>query len=382
MNRDRSNSPGTSPPAPASRWRRNGRLSGLIFAVLAVAYIGYWFIIAANLRSGLIDWINDAAGAGITASYERIEIVGFPTSFRIIVSAPTLTGSRFSSARDGDRWQWRGHRVVAEMRPWNFDHLTVDLSGRHRISVNNAAWQVEFDGAVGQLIVAARRDADGWPQRLDVKIRDLKLHDPGQNMTAAVTHGEIAAERYFADPWTPKSPSFGLQLDLTGLRLPKLPRRYVLPLGHEVAKLVADLRVMGRAPDPRSPGALAAWRDDGGIVELVKVETRYGPLFMRANGTAALDENLQPIAALTAHVEGFFKTVDQLRAARAIRSGDAILAKIVLGALAKRPGGGGPASISLPLTVQNGELHAGPLKLMDVPPIDWAFKLVPREGIL
>ena len=99
-------------------------------------------------------------------------------------------------------------------------------------------------------------------------------------------------------------------------------------------------------------------------------ESRYGPLAMTANGTAALDAALQPMAAMTANVQGLFPAIDALRSKELIRSRDAAMAKMVLSVMS-RPGENGVPTISLPFTLQDGKLSAATVPLMDVPPIPW-----------
>jgi len=84
----------------------------------------------------------------------------------------------------------------------------------------------------------------------------------------------------------------------------------------------------------------------------------------------ALDAAMQPIGAFTARIEGFFETVDALRENGIIRPRDAVTAKMVLGVLAKR-NEAGRLSLAVPLTLQDRRLYAGPVPLIEVPPVSW-----------
>ncbi len=53
-----------------------------------------------------------------------------------------------------------------------------------------------------------------------------------------------------------------------------------------------------------------------------------------------------------------------------MRAGDARLARLALGMLAK-PGPDGRPEIATSFTIQNGEMFLGPAKLGKVPRIDW-----------
>jgi hypothetical protein len=116
---------------------------------------------------------------------------------------------------------------------------------------------------------------------------------------------------------------------------------------------------------------LVKWRDGGGTVEVARLNLAYGFLDVWANGTMALDGDMQPIGAFTAKVEGFFPLVDALKEKGLVRARDAVTAKVVLGVLAKKPADGGPPTLNLPLTVQGRKVYAGPLALAQVPAIPW-----------
>jgi hypothetical protein len=100
------------------------------------------------------------------------------------------------------------------------------------------------------------------------------------------------------------------------------------------------------------------------------LEGIYGKLKTHATGTIALDKDLQPLIAISAKFQGFFSAINTLKKAGYIRSGDAAMAKLILGVLSRRVGKG-ERSISLPLTLQDGQLSAGPVPLMAVQAIDW-----------
>jgi hypothetical protein len=138
----------------------------------------------------------------------------------------------------------------------------------------------------------------------------------------------------------------------------------------DVARLEGE--VMGPFQPEFSRAAATAWRDLGGTVEFSALELRWGALTVNAVGTMALDESLQPLAALTATVTGFNETIDALRAAGAIQQKEADAAKAVLNLLAKPPRLlSGPPEITVPVTIQNQRLSLGPVALLTLPYVVW-----------
>ena len=150
-----------------------------------------------------------------------------------------------------------------------------------------------------------------------------------------------------------------------------LPRMPALPLGHAVKRLGASIQVLGKLHRPFDVISLTKWRDDGGTIEFESVEARYGPLYFLLNGTLALDDKLQILAAFTAKVQGFLTTIDQLKQARVIQPRDAALAKVMFGIVSKPSADNELPTISLPLNIQDGKLTIKHLKLLNIPHIPW-----------
>jgi hypothetical protein len=144
----------------------------------------------------------------------------------------------------------------------------------------------------------------------------------------------------------------------------------VEPLGRSIAHVAGDFAVKGTIPRGPRAAALAAWRDDGGTLEVPSFEIAWGQLGMTASGTLSLDEAMQPLGALTARIAGYNEVIDAMVSAKTIKSGDAQFAKIGLGLLA-RPGADGKPVLDAPITLQNGFLFIGPARLARLPRFTW-----------
>ena len=323
---------------------------------------------SSNLKDGIGQWVEARAGAGVRVSQERIEISGFPLALRVIMTGPRIAFSGFSEAGEGDHWEWRAKKLSAQMAPWNLGRISVDLTGEHTFDIAAGRTRQSFQGQAAKFSVVAGLHGDGLPASVRLSVEALTITVGRGAKFAAVAAAEIFAERLFPGEVTAKTPAFDLDVRIQGLKMPAGLR---LPLGADVRQLNLLAKVLGPLAFPATVEALGHWRDEGGIVEVERLETQYGPLYVRANGTLALDVAMQPVGAMTAKARGFFATVKALRDAGHIRSRDAAMAQVILGALARKSKGGGPASISLPLSIQERKLYAGPVRLMDMPLIKW-----------
>src|SRR5204863_8979235 len=105
-------------------------------------------------------------------------------------------------------------------------------------------------------------------------------------------------------------------------------------------------------------------------VALDRFAARWGTLAISGSGALALDTDLQPMGALSGAIEGYEELMTAFVAAGLMRSGDASLARLALGMLAKRGPDGRP-TISTSFTIQNGAMYLGPAKLGRAPRILW-----------
>ncbi len=141
-------------------------------------------------------------------------------------------------------------------------------------------------------------------------------------------------------------------------------------LGATVDAVTLSGALKGAVPAGQLRQALAAWRDDGGTIELEEGTLRWGSLAASANGTLALDTALQPIGALTATIENHDAVIDAAVAGGTLRADDASLAKVLLGLMVK-PGIDGKKQLTLPVTLQNRRLYLGPAQIAVLPAITW-----------
>jgi hypothetical protein len=200
-----------------------------------------------------------------------------------------------------------------------------------------------------------------------VRVAGLFMSGGQPPQEVSLANGRLKIERPPVGEPDHKTATLEADLDAENLRLPNLGPA---PLGRDVARLRFNGSVLGPVPPGPLAPALMRWRDLGGTVKITRIETRYGPLALAADGTAAFDGAMQPIGAFTARIEGFIETIDALRERGLVRGRDALTAKIVLGALARRSGDGPPA-LTIAVTVQDGKLYVGPVVLLDIPLIAW-----------
>jgi hypothetical protein len=335
-------------------------LLGLAAAVLLVAifaaYGAFWFVVAWRLEDGVAQFAGSLRAQNLDLSWRAIRIGGFPFGFRVDLSEARLRGS--ATPPNGDL---RVPLLSGSARPWNFRRWQLTASDGVSATANLAGGVVatlSVRRATGSATVAEEGGGTLW----------LNLSEP------AVDAGVRLAARD-ADLWgilPPHPPqthterAVGIALDARGLSLPTVPA----PFKNPVDEISFGVTVMGAIPPAPIRQAAAAWRDSGGTLELDQLALRWGSLRVTGSGTVALDPDLQPIGGFSGAVEGYDELLRALVAGGRMRPGDARLAQLALGMLAKRGADGRP-EIATSFTIQNGEMFLGPVKLGAAPRIVW-----------
>jgi len=151
-----------------------------------------------------------------------------------------------------------------------------------------------------------------------------------------------------------------------------LPPQVNWPLGRRVASLSVDGAIDGPIPPPRGLVADArAWRDGGGVVDLRRIDLRWGPLDGSLSGTASLDQDLQLVGSGAVRASNYAETLDVLAERRIIGADAALAAKAVLSLLASAPAGGGPAQVEVPFTIGNRVVAVRGIPLVRLPALQW-----------
>ncbi|HEX7967007.1 MAG TPA: DUF2125 domain-containing protein [Stellaceae bacterium] len=325
----------------------------VLLAAAAASYTGYWFHVAGRLRAGVEPWAEARRAEGYTVRWDAVSVGGFPGSFSLRFAGAVFGGSRPLP------FQIAAPLLSGSARPWNLKRWKVNAPEGARVdapSEGDAIAAAALDGTVilgtevGTAIDLVARDVAGSGAAAGLRIADAE---------ARLTLPERA-------PASHQDTAFGAAIRLAKMVLPyRVP-----PFGSTVEALTLAGTFKGALPRGKLRQGLAAWRDDGGTIELEVGSLRWGPLAASANGTLALDEVLQPIGAMTATIEGHNAIIDAFVANGSLRPGDASFAKTFLGLMAK-PSADGRKQLTVPLRLQNDRVYLGPAQIAALPRFTW-----------
>jgi hypothetical protein len=339
----------------------------IVVALAIVAYGGWWLHAARLVHRAIDTWAEAQRAQGLQVELADVAVQGFPLRLEAVAS-------RFAVGRDVPlRWRWAGPRLTASVPPWGSHEVQVSFPGAHTI---------EFDARDGPKAIALKADkADGT----------VHIADGGKIALVTVALGPTQADLPDLGPTslakldlsigattTPVAPSANDPRAHEVGRIAvaaddiQLPERAASTLGRRIAHTELELVLRGAIPAAQTEAALAAWRDAGGTVELTKLRLHWGELQAEADGSAALDDALQPQGALTVRAWGVESAIDALVAGGAVRPREGAITKTVLHAMAK-PGtaSGIPPEVEIPLTIQDRKLFLGPVPVARIPIVVW-----------
>lgn len=335
---------------------RLGLAVAVPLVVLVGAYTAFWFIVAGRIEGGIGQWAESVRAQNLDVSWRTIRVAGYPLAFRVEASE-----ARLREAMNEPRGEVRTALLSGSARPWNFRVWQLSApEGLSAIAGPADAPAAKFVARKAEGSVVLSNDG-GANVRLGL---DAPSIDAGAHLTA-----REAALRLSFPPHPPRThtePALGLAFQLREVTLPQVPASFQNPLD-EVA---FGVTVKGPVPAGPPREAAAAWRDAGGTLELDHLSLRWGTVAVTGSGTMALDAELQPEGAFSGAVEGYDELMAAFVAGGRMRPGDAGLARLALGLLA-RPGPNGRPQIATSFTIQNGEMRLGPARLGKAPRITW-----------
>ena len=332
----------------------------------AIVYSAIWWISADRLREELDGRAADMRANGWSVSYDRVRIDGYPVSVTATVDAPTVAAPRSAGG-----WSWRGPRVTATIRPWNPDRIELDGAGIHRLRLadkGGAPIRVTTGSSFGLVLFLPEARAT----RIVLKLEDVAIDGTVEALPRKIEAGEatvfLPREPGRADLGRgPEPPGPTIALRLVGIDFPAVEATG-RSFGIEEASLTAKL--LGPTPRAATARALAVWRDGGGTLEIADASLRSQGASAKGSGTAALDRDLQPLAALSIRIEGYGELLRALVARGWMKKGDAGAIRLGLDLVA-RASSGRKGTIAMPLTIQDRRLSFGPISVTQLPRIDW-----------
>ena len=347
------------------KWRKPFARGLAILTGLAVLYSGLWFVIAAQVESGLDSWAAKQRAHGWTVEHGEIDLSGFPLKWQMDIEKPLLSRSAGKTP-----FHWSGPQIQLQMRPWNLAVIDLQTEGNHRLGYATAkateSAKLEMGAGYGKL----QFSHDGILKELAFTVEGATLETAlAQNYRFTQLNARLDLDRPTTLESKPHQISaFYLKGELFGLILPNEMKP---ALGRTISRIALSADFLGLASGTTLQQALSQWARSGGSLNLKQIEIGWSKLDISGTGTLALDGALQPIAAFSGRVSGYSETLDAMADGGLIKPATAMVTRFALRAFSKFTGDKKGDRIRVSLTIQDNYLHVGPVKLIKLPKIIW-----------
>jgi len=342
--------------------RKRWIIGGVGLAVLlGAAYTGYWFWLAQTFQQNLVLWVDQQRAMGYPISYASGEPGGYPLSIHI-----ALSGVAIGSPPGQSPWRVETASKVLSIAPWA--PLSLRVADGEMPAPCNLRWVADgrnFGLSVDGMDLKIRLSTAGDLPAIAISGKFAGVTEQGQQIAGLVQpSGSVDLLRATTDSQS----SVEFLLSAHGIDF--------VPPGQAGAKAVETYdwlvagQIKGPVPLAPSPEALAAWSSEGGHVELTQFNANWeATTTVSGDGTVALDPTLQPVGAFSAVVRGYDEAVDAAVGHGVMTAAQGTAVKLWLGARAEKDEHG--FKVKLPLTIQDGFVSMGPIKLAQVPRIAW-----------
>jgi Uncharacterized protein conserved in bacteria (DUF2125) len=318
-------------------------------------YSAFWWFAAGKIKEEAATWAAKAHEQEADVSWKALRVAGYPFAFHV-----ELTDLALRRDAPGKASEFRAPIFSVSVVPWNL--RAADFAAPQGFTATlgpDSAPLAKLSADKLSGAAAAGRDGQRtvWLSLLGAK------GTAGDEISARVVYGWII--------WPRNPPAAHGELGLAVAALvrdtgvPAAPPGFTNP----IEEISLGLTAMGPIPSGPPRQAATAWRDSGGTLELDHINLRWGNVTVNGNGTFALDGELQPTGALSGGIAGYDQLMNALVAAGRVKEKDARVGRLALSLLA-HPGKDGRAEIAAQLTIQDGEMRLGPIKL-PAPRINW-----------
>tara|TARA_A100001037_G_scaffold25837_1_gene21037 strand:+ start:9818 stop:10867 length:1050 start_codon:yes stop_codon:yes gene_type:complete len=332
-----------------------------VIVSLATAYYCGWMYVAFKIESGFSNLKEKYNTTDLQINHKDIEISGFPWGWCLKIERPRL--------KIKNRFLWTTSLLKINLKSWDYKSFKFQTFGSHQAHIykNNSLKHIKakMNTGVGQL----RLDQFGKIQEIKFSVKENIIQIPSSNQ---IRFKKLSGSVHLNKKHATKndinqSPSVKLEIDLSSLVIPKT---FLPKMENKIAEIKLSTDLHGRLEGSNLKNILTNWTKHGGVIEINKMMLNWGELNFFGNGTFALDENLQPIAALSAKITGQNATINSMVVAGLIKARTGMLLNFLTNAMTNKKRAKNQA-IKISLAVQDGFLYLGPIKFFKIPEIRW-----------
>lgn len=321
-----------------------------LFAVIIVAtlaYCGWWFYAAQDLRSDVEDWFAAQRAEGWTASYTDLSMRGFPSRTDLTISNPDITGPE-------EGFAWRAPFLQILALSYKPGHVIVVWPDTQTLTMPDGEMAVSSDGLRASVVFEDQKI-------LRSNAEAPVLNIAGPEVSVAVADAIFALEKFATTDAT-------YRVAVSAGRIATSLPNAASSIGPDaLASLRADMDIEFDQPlrlDTHSESPPRPTR-----VNLKRSALTYGEVTFRVSLAASIDRQGVLTGDMSISAENWRKGIDAAR-----ENGDlpAEISDGLIDLLAMLSTFNGTRdSLDVTLGINGGTLLLGPVPVGRIPPLRW-----------
>lgn len=337
---------------------------GVVAVVLLGAGSAQYFYVKGHIVSGFDEMINDFKEKGYELSYDNREINHDLTKIQLVLHNPRI--------RYHENWITKSDvegSIILNYSLFSPNHVNFSMTGK-----STTEWHGEDASVKAQFGV---QDVSGYLELENLK----KLKRKVVFMKSPVlTLGDkdplvIKADKFDTDvSFEEGQHAVDLGIFLDTLNISSLTDT---PLGGVIQHVSLKGKVSGVVKGKTPNEILTNWYKNTGTLDISDFTIDWSGIDLTSDGSLSVDEKLQPVMTLSAELKNVNKTLDALLKQNVISETSKKILEIFLGAMVKNDEKSDTEkqqSLKLSLTLQDGELSLGPVRIAKGLRIDWSGK--------
>jgi hypothetical protein len=324
--------------------------------ILIVGIGGYWFYwnaLADGLQNGFERWVADRRAEGVEVSHGDAEVTGFPYRLELHIRKPDISAPKLNAQPS-----WSADKLVLFFQPYQRGHGIASVEGTQDIGWSEGTVRRNARMTADQFLASFRFTDQGQILRVDTDMRKVKLSG-SVALRSADRLLSRAEYRQMEDGRT------AFDTKIRGEVLKVDPAASPLDEQIDLADFSFEWEPI---PASTAPQDLDAWRDEGGVMQLSRMEIVAGDLSVTGDGTFALDPARRPEGAAALIVRGADAFVNAVAAAGQIGSGGRLGLRLAITAL-EETDKEGRRFVKVPIAIQEGRLKIMGVGLTRVRPL-------------
>jgi len=293
--------------------RQRFKLLSLTLTLFVVAgYSFFWFEAADKLEKEILNEVENLQSKNYTVRYDQLHVSGYPFQLKVMITNPYIVyaDDRLTASVEGD--------LVCSAHLFSLNKIAFEAQGLTKLKLPEGFWTLE------KLEVA---QVKGDFDVISRKYGGFEMRDVTSNW------GDLKHLKFGHSPIDSKGKESGF-CDIEGLNFKELTFFKGMP--NDLKKLHVTYSFKPFSLKGDLSEALQKWYDSEGTIDLDSLQVNWGPVLLDANGTVAVDENLQPMVAVATEIQGVDEMVHILSENKVIEKKLVPVVKLALGFLKEK----------------------------------------------